>query len=112
MSAGIRIFDTHQHLIYPEKHRYSWTAGIPQLAGKAFRYDDYCKAIEGTRITETVFMESGADDPHWQEETRFVHALASTPGSLIRASLAVAAPSKSQDSKRTLSLCCRPGSSA
>ena len=40
MSAGIRIFDTHQHLIYPEKHRYSWTAGIPQLAGKAFRYDD------------------------------------------------------------------------
>ena len=84
MSAGIRIFDTHQHLIYPEKHRYSWTAGIPQLAGKAFRYDDYCKAIEGTRITETVFMESGADDPHWQEETRFVHALASTPGSLIK----------------------------
>ena len=84
MSAGILILDTHQHLIYPEKHRYSWTTGIPQLAGKAFRYDDYLKAIEGTGITETVFMESGADDPDWQEETRFVHSLASTPGSLIK----------------------------
>ncbi len=84
MSAGIPILDTHQHLIYPEKHRYSWTASIPQLAGMAFRYDDYLKAIEGTGITETVFMESGADDPHWQEETRFVHTLANTPGSLIK----------------------------
>jgi predicted TIM-barrel fold metal-dependent hydrolase len=84
MSAGIPILDTHQHLIYPDRHSYSWTAGIPQLAGKAFRYDDYLQAIEGTGITETVFMETGTDDPHWQEETRFVHSLANTPGSLIR----------------------------
>jgi len=44
----IPIVDTHQHLIYPERYSYSWTAGIPQLAGKAFRYDDYLTAIEGT----------------------------------------------------------------
>ena len=24
-------------------------------------------------------MESGADDPHWREETRFVHTLAQRP---------------------------------
>jgi predicted TIM-barrel fold metal-dependent hydrolase len=84
MNAGIPILDTHQHLIYPEKHGYSWTAGFPQLAGKAFRFDDYLNAIGGTGITRTVFMESGTDDPYWQEETRFVHSLALAPGSLIK----------------------------
>ncbi len=80
MSTEIPILDTHQHLIYPEKYPYSWTADIPQLAGKAFRYDDYLKAIEGTSVSQTIFMESGADDPHWHEETRFVHALAARAG--------------------------------
>jgi predicted TIM-barrel fold metal-dependent hydrolase len=84
MSARIPILDTHQHLIYPEKFAYSWTAALPPLAGKAFRYEDYLKATEGTGVMGTIFMESGADDPHWQEETRFVHLLAATPGSLIR----------------------------
>jgi len=92
MSTSIPILDTHQHLIYPEKYSYSWTAGIPRLAGKAFRYDDYLKAIEGTGVSMTIFMESGADDPHWHEETRFVHALARTPGSLIKGIIANCRP--------------------
>ena len=88
----IPIIDTHQHLIYPERYSYSWTAGIPQLAGKAFRYDDYLTAIEGTGVGRIIFMESGADDPHWQEETRFVHTLAGTPGSLIAGIIANCRP--------------------
>jgi predicted TIM-barrel fold metal-dependent hydrolase len=88
----IPIVDTHQHLIYPERYSYSWTAGIPQLAGKAFRYDDYLTAIEGTGVRRTIFMESGADDPHWREETRFVHTLAGTPGSLIAGIIANCRP--------------------
>ena len=92
MSATIPILDTHQHLIYSDQYSYSWTAGIPELAGKAFRYDDYFKAIEGTSVESTVFMESGVDDPHWQEETRFVHRLARTPGSLIKGIIASCRP--------------------
>jgi predicted TIM-barrel fold metal-dependent hydrolase len=88
----IPIIDTHQHLIYPERYSYSWTAGIPQLAGKGFRYDDYLMAIEGTGVSRTIFMESGADDPHWQEETRFLHTLAGTPGSLIAGIIANCRP--------------------
>ena len=88
----IPIIDTHQHLIYPERYSYSWTAGIPQLGGKAFRYDDYLTAIEGTGVRRTIFMESGADDPHWQEETRFAHTLADTPGSLIAGIIANCRP--------------------
>ena len=83
MSITMPIIDTHQHLIYPERYSYSWTADIPRLAGKPFRYDDYLMAIEGTGVRRTIFMESGADDPVWQEETRFVNTLAGTPGSLI-----------------------------
>jgi predicted TIM-barrel fold metal-dependent hydrolase len=92
MSAGIPILDTHQHLIYPEKCPYSWTGSIPQLAGKAFRYDDYLKAIEGTGVAETVFMESGVDNTRWQEETPFVHELANGPGSLIKGIIASCRP--------------------
>ena len=92
MSMTIPIIDAHQHLIYPEKCSYSWTGGIPQLAGKAFRYDDYLMAIEGTGVRRTIFMESGADDLHWQEETRFVHTLAGTPGSLIAGIIANCRP--------------------
>ena len=92
MTTTIPIIDTHQHLIYPERYSYSWTADIPQLAGKAFRYDDYLIAIEGTGVRRTIFMESGADDPHWQEETRFVHTLAGTPGSLIAGIIANCRP--------------------
>ena len=88
----VPIVDTHQHLIYPERYPYSWTAGIPQLAGKVFRYDDYLMAIEGTGVSRTIFMESSPDDPHWQEETRFVHALAGTPGSLIAGIIANCRP--------------------
>jgi predicted TIM-barrel fold metal-dependent hydrolase len=84
MSVHIPVLDTHQHLIYPEKHPCSWTGGIPQLAGRAFRYDDYLKAIQGTGITETIFMESGVDDPYWREETPFLHSLANTANSMIK----------------------------
>ena len=92
MSDAIPIIDTHQHLIYPERYSYSWTAGLPQLAGKGFRYDDYLMAIEGTGVSRTIFMESGADDAHWQEETRFAHTLAGTPGSLIAGIIAKCRP--------------------
>src|SRR5271170_3090508 len=77
------ILDTHQHLIYSKKWPYSWTSGIPALAGNAFGYDEYLAAIEGTGIARSVFMETTPDDPHWQHEADFVYGLAAQSGSLI-----------------------------
>jgi predicted TIM-barrel fold metal-dependent hydrolase len=37
-------------------------------------------------------MESGVDDPHYPEETRFVHELAGAPGSLIEGIIASCRP--------------------
>jgi predicted TIM-barrel fold metal-dependent hydrolase len=77
------ILDTHQHLIYLEKWPYSWPLSIPALAGKAFGYEDYLKAIVGTGIARTVFMETTPDDPHWKREADFVYGVAAQSGSLI-----------------------------
>ena len=92
---SIPITDTHQHLIYPDKWPYSWTGGIPQLAGKAFRYADYQPAIFGTCITKTIFMETAPDDPHFRAETNFGYELAAQPGSLIGGVIASCRPEES-----------------
>ena len=86
------ITDTHQHLVYPEKWPYSWTNGIPQLAGKGFRLADYQQAIAGTGITKTIFMETAPDDPHFRAETKFVYELAAEPGSIIAGVIASCRP--------------------
>lgn len=78
----IPIIDTHQHLIDPALGAYSWSNGIPQLAGCKFDYADYLKAIAGTGITQTVFMETTPDN--WRTETPHIYALAARPGSLIQ----------------------------
>lgn len=86
------IIDTHQHLVYPEKWPYSWTSGVPQLAGKAFRYPDYQQASAGTGIAKTIFMETAPDDPHYAAEAGFVYELAAQPGSLIAGVIASCRP--------------------
>ncbi|MGD7654747.1 MAG: amidohydrolase family protein [Verrucomicrobiales bacterium] len=81
---SIPIIDTHQHLILADRWPYSWTKDAPALAGKVFDYAAYQKAIEGTGIEATVFMETTPDDPHWHEESVLVDGMSREPGSLIR----------------------------
>ena len=78
------IIDCHQHLIYPEAFSYSWTQGIPQLAGRAFTLEAYHRAL-GDRREEvrTLFMESAVDDPDGRGEGRHVEQLAGREGSGI-----------------------------
>ena len=89
---SIPITDTHQHLIYPEKFPYSWADGIPALAGKSFRMEEYLAATAGTGITRTIFMETSPDDPHFHQETRFVRELAEQPDSIIAGIIASGRP--------------------
>ncbi|MGJ8638424.1 MAG: amidohydrolase family protein [Opitutaceae bacterium] len=89
---SIPIIDTHQHLVYSDQWPYSWTDGVPALAGKQFQYGDYLKAIEGTGIASSVFMETSPDDPHWLEETKYVDALSREPDSMIQGVIANCRP--------------------
>jgi predicted TIM-barrel fold metal-dependent hydrolase len=101
MKMDTPILDTHQHLIYPEKWRYSWTSEVPALAGRAFRYEDYVDLIDGSGIAGTIFMEAAPDDPHGQAEARFVCTeLSQRPGSLIRGVIATCRPEQPSDDFR------------
>ena len=88
----IPLTDTHQHLIYSERWPYSWTDSLPQLAGKAFRLDDYQRLTAGAGVTKTIFMETAPDDPHGFAETKFIYELASQPGSNIAGVIANCRP--------------------
>jgi predicted TIM-barrel fold metal-dependent hydrolase len=90
--ALLPLLDTHQHLVYPERHRYEWTEQVPQLAGRAFRFDDYLAAAAGCGIVASVFMETLTTDPDDHDESAFIEGLASVPGSLIRGIVAVCRP--------------------
>ena len=72
----ISLLDTHQHLVYRKKASYGWTKDILLLAEKNFTLDDYKALTEGLGIGGTLFMETGVDDPDYQQETRFVKSLA------------------------------------
>ena len=72
----ISLLDTHQHLVYREKASYGWTKDIPLLAEGNFTLDDYKTLTEGLGVGGTLFMETGVDDPDYQQETRFVKSLA------------------------------------
>jgi predicted TIM-barrel fold metal-dependent hydrolase len=88
----IPLTDTHQHLIYSERWPYSWTNDIPQLAGKAFRLDDYQRLTAGAGVSKTIFMETAPDDPHGFAETKFIYELAAQPGSNIAGVIANCRP--------------------
>ena len=72
----INLLDTHQHLVYRDKFSYGWTKDIPPLAKDNFTLKEYKSLTDGLGIGGSLFMETGVDDPDYQEETRFVHSLA------------------------------------
>jgi predicted TIM-barrel fold metal-dependent hydrolase len=80
----IPLFDTHQHLIYPDVAGYAWTAGIPVLADRSFTLEAYRRLTHGLGICGSIFMESGADDSDFREEARHVAELARNPESQIK----------------------------
>jgi len=79
----MKIIDTHQHLIYPDKLNNPWTKDVPALAHKPFRVEEYRVAARGTGITETLFMEVDVVEPQIKAETEFFLKLAGDPQSGI-----------------------------
>jgi predicted TIM-barrel fold metal-dependent hydrolase len=95
--VNIPMLDCHQHLIYPDKYPYSWTDTIPQLAGRAFTYEDYLNLIGGRGEIRAIFMESAPDDPHWTSESRFVAGLAEADDTLIDGLILNCRPESEED---------------
>jgi predicted TIM-barrel fold metal-dependent hydrolase len=75
----LEFIDTHQHLIYRNPLRYSWTDDIPALAQRNFTLNDYAALTAGKGIMGSLFMEAGADDADYQAEARFIAGLLHGP---------------------------------
>ena len=86
----VPILDTHQHLVYPDRLRYTVTDEVPVLAHRSFTYADYLTAIEGTGIAATVFTETNADE--WEQEFDLLRPLVESPGTLITGIIAQCRP--------------------
>ena len=89
--SGMRIIDTHQHLIYPDRFAYGWTAGLDALSG-AFTLDDYAALAAAAGITDAIFMETAPDDAYYQDEARFALELAGRADTIVRAVIAGCRP--------------------
>ena len=80
----IKLLDTHQHLVYRDVAGYSWAKDIPPLAENNFTVEDYLNLTEGFGVGGTLFMETGVDDPDYQNEAIHVHSLAENPDNGIK----------------------------
>ena len=85
------MIDTHQHLLYPDRFNYDWTAEIPALHG-AFTVEEYRKAAAGCGIEGTVFMEVDVAEQQAADEARFFCQLADEADSGILGVIASGRP--------------------
>jgi predicted TIM-barrel fold metal-dependent hydrolase len=88
----IPLLDTHQHLVYPDNAKCSWTDDISVLADRAFTVSDYQDLVSDKNIIGSLFMETGVDDKDYQAEARFVANLIADPTNKILAMIASCRP--------------------
>lgn len=100
------MIDTHQHLLYPERFGYAWTAGLPALHG-GFRLEDYRAAAAGCGIEGSIFMEADVDEGRSGDEARFFCGLADDPASGILGVVAACRP-EAPDFERRLAAIAHP----
>jgi predicted TIM-barrel fold metal-dependent hydrolase len=77
------LLDTHQHMIYRDRFRYSWTDSIPALRAGDFTVSDYWGPAAEIGVSKTLAMETGVDDDCWQDETWYMLTLADDPANGI-----------------------------
>ncbi|HEU5123322.1 MAG TPA: amidohydrolase family protein [Verrucomicrobiae bacterium] len=90
----MKIVDTHQHLIYPDRFRYPWCGGLPTFEDQALRLEEYRAAANETGIEQTIFMEVDVDETQMKSEAEFFLQLASDPDSKIAGVVAAGRPER------------------
>jgi predicted TIM-barrel fold metal-dependent hydrolase len=90
----MKIVDTHQHLIYPDRFRYPWCRGLPTFEDQALRLEEYRAAANETGIEQTIFMEVDVDETQMKSEAEFFLQLASDPDSKIAGVVAAGRPER------------------
>lgn len=85
------LFDTHLHLIYPEKLSYPWLADFDAL-NKPSRFDDYSRCARRLGIGGCLHMEVDVAPELIKAETALVADLSQEPASLMRGAISSCRP--------------------
>lgn len=71
-AAPIPIIDTHQHLWELTRIKPPWLGKAGPLLNRNYTPDDYAKAIEGTHIVKSIYVEIAAAPEDQQAEADYV----------------------------------------
>ena len=85
------IIDTHLHLIYRDRLRYPWLAGVAPL-NRDFLYETYAVEARRCGVSDALHMEVDVAPDDIEAETRNVEDLARQPGSLLRGAISSCRP--------------------
>ena len=85
------IIDTHLHLIYRDRLRYPWLAGVAPL-NRDFLYETYAVEARRCGVSDTLHMEVDVAPDDIEAETRNVEGLAGGPQNLLRGAISSCRP--------------------
>lgn len=85
------LFDTHLHLIYPEKLTYPWLAEVESL-NKPSMFDDYTRRARRLGISGCLHMEVDVAPDCIQTETDLIDSLSKGDDSLLRGAISNCRP--------------------
>ncbi|MXU65189.1 amidohydrolase family protein [Oceanomicrobium pacificus] len=85
------LFDTHLHLVYPDRLRYPWLDDAPAL-NRPSLMSDYARAAHRLGITDVLHMEVDVAPAQIREETALVSDLMAERGSLLRGAISSCRP--------------------
>ncbi|MEE2773783.1 MAG: amidohydrolase [Pseudomonadota bacterium] len=85
------LFDTHLHLIYPDKLSYPWLSSVEEL-NRPSTLEDYKKKASRLGIGASLHMEVDVAEHQIRDETALLRKLMSEPNSLIRGVISACRP--------------------
>jgi predicted TIM-barrel fold metal-dependent hydrolase len=96
----MKVFDTHQHLIYPEIFDYPWIVSAPPLQ-RDFTIEQYQERTKDFPIAGSLFIEVDPHEDHLGKEATFFCELAEKSDNKLQGVIASARP-ESPDFERYL----------
>jgi predicted TIM-barrel fold metal-dependent hydrolase len=85
------LFDTHLHLIYPDKIGYPWLSEVPKLC-KPHKYEEYEITANRLGIDGCFHMEVDVTERDIKNETAMLESLSNQPGSKIKGIISACRP--------------------
>jgi len=88
------LFDTHLHLIYPDRLSYPWLADVAAL-NRPSTFDSYMKKARRLGITDCLHMEVDIEEGQIRAETAMVQEMMALPHSPMRGAISACRPEQS-----------------